>query len=249
MRFWRSLGMLALAMIVLGGSARAQGQPPAPSTPPAPAAPPPATGTGAPPATTPAPTATPAPKPNAKAPRSSQSRIPTRRSWMMGFSYGYGSANFIGAGKDAFVALPPDGFSDQSRESAPLVQFRFAYAISHKVAVGFERIDWSKKINGDQWKLSATTAMGTWFPTAGGWYLRGGWGVASAHDKHFPVEDSNANIQYSDDGFAFVGGAGYEYRLWKRWSLALQADYVYGALGENTAFNYPLGSLGLNWWF
>jgi len=246
MRFWRSIGMLALATCLFTRPTKAS---------------PIETGSPVLSATVVLATAAdsakakqPAKPDSVKAvaaakPKEKLSRIPNRRSWMFGFSYGFGSANFIGEGYDAFFALPPTGFSDKSREGGPLTQFRFGYAIQPKVMVGFERTDWSKKINGDQWKLGATTATVTWYPSAGGWYLRGGFGVADAHDKHFIDPVNNVNVKYSDDGFAFLGGAGYEYRIVKHWTLALQADYLYGALGPNTAFNYPLGSLGLNYWF
>jgi len=246
MRFWRSIGMLALAMCLF--------------TRPTPAAP---VETGMPrvAATVVLATAadsakakqpqvaTAADSAKAKQPKEKKSSIPNRRSWMFGFSMGSGSANFIGEGYDAFSALPPTGFSDQSRESGSLTQFRFAYAVEPKFSVGFERTNWSKKINGDEWRLGASTAMLTWYPKASGYYLRGGFGIADAHDKHFVDPANNIFEQYSDDGFAFLAGAGYEYHLWKRFSLALQADYLYGALGPNTAFNIPLGSLGLNFWF
>ena len=235
MRFWRSMGLLALA---IGHflAARPAGAQDKQTTTPAPAT--------AVPDTSKAKAAVVKPK----AAKTPQSRIPARRAWMIGFSYGYGSANFIGAGKDAFAPMPPTGFSTNSREASTLTQERFAAVFTPKFAFGFEHTDWSKKINGDQWKLSATNAMLTWFPHASGWYLRGGVGVASAHDKHFPDPTSNANIKYADDGFAIQGGAGYEYRIWKRFSLAIQGDYLYGALGKNTAFNVPLGSVGFNWW-
>jgi hypothetical protein len=237
MRFWRSIGMLALAMCMF--------------TRPTPAAP---IETAAPRLAATVVMATAADSALAKQaqtkqPKEKQSPVPNRRSWMFGFSYGFGSANFIGAGEDAFFALPPTGFSDQDREMGPLTQFRFAYAVQPKFALGFERTSWSKKINGDNWSLGATTAMATLYPSAGGWYLRGGFGIADAHDKHVIDAANNINVKYSDDGFAFLGGAGYERRVWKHYSVAIQADYLYGALGPSTAFNYPLGSLGINYWF
>jgi uncharacterized protein with beta-barrel porin domain len=185
----------------------------------------------------------------APAARPKHSSLASRRAWMIGFGYGYGSAAFAGTGHEAFSTLDPTGFSTSTREFAPLLQFRLGYAIRPSLAVSLERNSWSKTINGDTWTLGVTTVSYTWYPKAGRFFLRGGLGVGDAVDKEVLNSTTGANIKHQDDGFGAVGEIGYEWQFLKRISICPEIGASYMSLDNKVFADYGSASLALSWWF
>jgi hypothetical protein len=245
MRFWRSLGLLALALGILALPAHA-----ADSKQQEPAKPPPVVLT--PEAAKPAAPAVAAPAGKPAKPSTAttaHSSTPERRAWMVGFDYGLGSGSFNGTGLAAFSGLGPEGFSASTREWGKVVQFRFGYALRPSAAVTFSRTNWSKTLNGDDWKIGLSAMNYTWYPEGGQFYVRGGFGVGDASDKDIIDQSTGQHILHIDDGFGMVGAVGYEWTVYKRMSLAPQAEAAYISLDEKVFADMFNFTVAVNWWF
>jgi len=249
MRFWRSIGLAALALVSLTLPARAQDS----------------TATAKP--ATPAPVA-------AKPPAAPVSPTPERRAWMMGFGTGYGGTRFVGSDRtvvaelrsDTGVEYPPlvVGRPDWSKtdiESAPTGQFRFGYAINRHWMVGFERSAWTKDFDAYKWNFALSLMSATYFVGDGGFFLRGGAGISSLSEKVVASDNVTAKLAanadfdvpffvlYEDHGFALEMAAGWERRLYQRISIAPELSIRSMTYGNGIRTQIGAGALGFNWWF
>ena len=164
-----------------------------------------------------------------------------RSGMVLGFNVGAGSAE---------AKFDGDGGSISSdRESGGGGNLRIGYAISPKVVLGLETAGWSKKVedgNVDStWSLGVAAFGATWYPAAGGFFMRAGVGVGRAEVKW----DAGSGLTASadDTGFGLTTGLGYEWRLTRRFALGPQVDLNYVDIGDGVSMNWFNVTLGFNW--
>jgi len=158
----------------------------------------------------------------------------------------------------------PD-WSGTDFETGPALQFRVGYAINPKWSVGFERSQWTKDFEVYKWTFALSTMTATWYPGAGPLYMRGGVGICTLAEKvpsFFPesgvgitslaagvVYDDPFFVQYEDHGFGLEGALGYERRVYKRVAIAPEISFRSMTYAGGIRSQIGAASLGLNWWF
>lgn len=249
MRFWRSIGLAALALATFTLPARAQDS------------------TAAAPATVAAPR-----------PSTPKSSVPERRAWVIGFNSGYGGTRFVGSDQtvtaelrsDTQVEFPPlltgrPDWSNTDIESAPTMQLRIGYAINPKWMVSFERTSWAKDFETYKWNFALSMLSATYYPGAGHFFVRGGAGLTTLAEKvpsYFPaspvgittlgvgvVYDEPFFVQYNDHGFGIDLAAGYERKIFQRISIVPEISLHSMTYAGRIRSQIGAAALGLNWWF
>ncbi len=153
---------------------------------------------------------------------------------VLGFNLGAGSAGVNESGLDS------------DRESGLGANIRVAYAFTPQIAAGLEGNMWTREVDGETWTFSVGGAAITYYPGAGGFFVRGGIGVGTIE---YEVESGGVTFSASDDGFGFLLGTGYEWRLTRKFSLGPEVDYAHGKVNDDLSMNYVNVTLGLNWYF
>jgi hypothetical protein len=277
MRFWRSFGLLALALGILSMPAHAAGKKKGKA---------PKTANAAVAADTTA-AASQAAKSSAKKKSATHSHKPVRRAWMLGYGAGWGRADFAGSGRIPFTypgtyistqTISPDSNYyiseyDQNRlapleqQWGPLSGLQVAYAIRQSLSVGFETPSWSQDISGDTWKVRMSVVTASWYPDGGQFYVRGGFGLGAvtAKDNYQHVISTTKRIltapappvpivserEYSrlDDGIGLIAATGYEWSVYKRLALAPEVRFAYLTLTDRVFLHMFDASLAARWWF
>lgn len=164
-----------------------------------------------------------------------------RTGMVLGFNLGGGgaAAKFDGDGLSA----------ETDRESGGGGNLRIGYAVSPKVVLGLETSGWSKQVDEGNiestWSLGVATFAATWYPAAGGFFLRGGVGVGHA-EVEWDAGDG-LTLAGEDSGFGLTTGLGYEWRLTRRFALGPQLDLNYVDIGDGISMNWFNVTVGLNW--
>lgn len=158
-----------------------------------------------------------------------------RNGFMIGLSVGGGS----------------QGVEDEDeREGSGTGNFRIGYAVRPDLVLHFEGTGWTKTFDsafGDAtWTFSTGTAALTWYPNAGGGFLRGGVGVGTAS---LEIEDSGIKVSADESGLGLVAAAGYEWRLTRKFALGPHGEFVWMDLGDVGTANMFGGSLDFNWYW
>ena len=135
---------------------------------------------------------------------------------------------------------------DSERESGFGGNLRVAYAFTPQVAAGIEGSVWSRVVDDETWSFGVTALALTYYPGAGGFFVRGGIGVGSVE---YGLESGGVNFSASDDGFGFLVATGYEWRLTRRFALGPQFEYGHGKVNDDLSMNYWNVTAGLNWYF
>ncbi|HET6463486.1 MAG TPA: outer membrane beta-barrel protein [Candidatus Krumholzibacteria bacterium] len=153
-----------------------------------------------------------------------------------------------------------DGDDRQPSEGSGVMNARAGWAVEPDMVVGLEFWGWAKgyeTLVGDftvpvDVKLAATTACVTFFPDAGGFFVRLGAGLAYGHVSIEPPSSVTevATSKETRTGFAANIAPGYEWRVAKRMALGFQGDIVYLGLGDplNNAFGYGVNAQ-FNWYW
>ena len=184
----------------------------------------------------------------------------TREGFLIGFSAGAGGA--------ALELAPTSGGTITSeREGGGAGNFRVGYAVKPSLALAFESNAWGKSENATilgtefdfSYRVQVAAFAATWYPNAGGLFLRGGLGIGTGKIE---VKNQGASTEIKDSGFGFLAAAGYEWRLTQKFALGPQVDFGYMSLGEVDAtddagdpvradysVNYVNVSLGFNWYW
>lgn len=157
-----------------------------------------------------------------------------RDGMILGFNLGGGSAGETVTGFDS------------NREGGFAGNFRVAYAFSPQLAAGLEGNLWSKSKDNKTWTYSVGGPALTYYPGATGFFIRGGIGVGTAD---FSVDNGGTTLSVSDDGFGFLLGTGYEWRLGQKFALGPQFDYAHAKVNDDFSMNYFNFTMGLNWYF
>jgi len=243
MRFWRSLGLAALAVVSLTLPARAQDS---------------------------AAVAKPKSAPSSAAPERRAWMFGFHSGY--GGTRFVGSDRTVIAElrSDTGVEYPPlvsgrPDWSGTDIESGATIQFRLGYAINPNWAVGFERSAWTKDFEVYSWDFALSTMTATWYPGAGPLYVRGGAGICTLAEKvpsFFPesgvgittlaagvVYDDPFFVQYEDHGFGIEMALGYERRVYKRVAIAPEISIRSMTFAGGIRSQIGAASLGLNWWF
>lgn len=155
---------------------------------------------------------------------------------LLGFNLGYGTANVDFVGVD-------------DREESLGGSFRLGYAFNPQFAAGIEGTFWTKEVVDDvTWTFNVTTATLTYYPGAAGFFVRGGIGAGSMELEM--DQGGGVTTKFSDDGFGYLLGAGYEWRLTRKFALGPAVDYSHARVNElDISLNYVNFTLGANWYF
>jgi outer membrane protein with beta-barrel domain len=149
----------------------------------------------------------------------SAQRPQTRQGFWIGFGIGGGSAGVSFAGSDSFNLGRETGFSGYLKMGGTL---------SPKVLLGGESAGWTKEEAGTTLELGSLVAAVYFYPApATGFFLKGGPGFS------YQKNDDGTN-KYTDTGFGFMFGAGYDIRVGTKISLTPVASFYWGSLGDLT---------------
>ena len=158
-----------------------------------------------------------------------------RNGFMIGFGAGGGSSGI------------EDG---DSRESGVTGNFRIGYAVQPDLVLAFEGNGWTKSETSPIGDLTVTfstaTAALTWYPNAGGGFVRGGLGFGTASAE---VDFGGLKVSNDETGFGFLVAAGYEWRLTKKFALGPQAEFSSMSLDQLGSENMVGGSLDFDWFW
>ena len=135
---------------------------------------------------------------------------------------------------------------DSDREGGLAGGLRIGYAFTPELAVGLDGTFWTKEVDNETWSFSVGAAALTYYPGAKGFFVRGGVGVGT---MEFETEQGGVTYSASDDGIGFLLGAGYEWRLTRKFALGPQVDYSYAKVNDDISLSYVNVTVGLNWYF
>jgi len=143
-----------------------------------------------------------------------------RKGWMVGLSAGYGIGKSLNAEGDTFL--------DQGSIA---VGIRFGKMINPHILIHTEWDGWNyteeELLPKTEYSLLNYTLACSYYPgnpatLAGGIYLRGGFGIAVTNLVTPDVDNSSDNYE---TGFGLLIGAGYEFRLSRRFALGIGSGY------------------------
>jgi len=178
-----------------------------------------------------------------------------RNGFLIGFGVGGGSAE---------ATFSNDGDSVSSdRQGGGAGAFRIGFALRPDLTLALESSAWVHKetvvVLGEDvdatWSLSSTVVGLTWYPQAGGFYLRGGLGLGRVA---LELEEGGLNVTADDVGLGLLGGLGYEWRLTRKFALGPQLTAGFINLGEeetgdgttlDSSFNFVNLELAFNWYW
>ncbi len=153
---------------------------------------------------------------------------------LLGFSLGGGSAGVT------VLDLESD------RESGFGGSGRIGYAFDPQWAIGLEGDVWTKEVNGVTWTFSVGGPTVTFYPGGAGFFVRGGIGASSIEVE---IDTGTIKTSASDNGFGFLLGAGYEWRLTRKFALGPEIGYGYGKIDDDVSLDFVNATVGLNWYF
>jgi hypothetical protein len=147
----------------------------------------------------------------------SAQRRQTRQGFWIGFGFGGGSAG-----------ISCTGCGGLSRETGFTGHLKMGGTLSPKVLLGGESAAWTKDDAGTKTQLGSLTAAVYFYPApASGFFLKGGPGFS------YQSSDDGTN-KYSETGFGFMFGAGYDIRVGTMISLTPSASFYWGSIGDVT---------------
>lgn len=168
----------------------------------------------------------------------------TREGWVLGFSLGGGTAVF------------KVGDDETDRTGGGGGNLRIAYMVSESVSLGLEGAGWGRKEDlaggGDAtWSMGVSGLGVTLYPGSGGWALKGIVGVGNVNLEWDPP--GAARFEATEGGFGVALGAGYEFRLTRRFALGPRVDAGFINIGElsdgtKVESNFVNVSLSFDWY-
>lgn len=157
-----------------------------------------------------------------------------RNGFMIGFGVGGGS-------------LGVEDLSD--REGSVTGNFRLGWAVRPDLVLGLESNGWTKTFEGTPgdltWTYNVAAAALTWYPGAGGAYLRGGVGAGMVRAE---LESGNLTISGDDTGIGLTGAAGYEWRLTRKFAMGPEVNVFWMDVDAGSA-NVLGGTLNFDWYW
>lgn len=149
----------------------------------------------------------------------------------------------IGAGVGSMDVNCDDCGTDDERETSGVAYIQGGWAFSEHLLLGVELNAWAKKFEDDdigaEAQINIYNALGTltFYPTNGGFFVKGGAGVAIM-DMDLDLEGINATIDMGK-GLALVGGVGFDIPV-GRVAVTPAVTYWYGATGDMRFMNTPV---------
>lgn len=156
-----------------------------------------------------------------------------RDGFVIGFNLGLGSAT-----------VHPDQGSDES-ETGGGGAFRLGWAFQNQYMVGLDSGVWMKNEDGGDVTLSSYLACFTFYPSGGGFFVRGG---AGAGKVEVTIDVGGPDLTVSESGGAFGLGAGHEWRLGQKFALGAAADYHRFSI-DGGDFSFLNFTAQFNWYF
>ena len=149
-----------------------------------------------------------------------------RKGFWFGFSLGPGSAG---------VQCTDCIFNDRRGSGATII--KGGWTLNPQMLVGAEADIWTQGTpslpdsSTFALTLANVSATFTYFPSASsGFFVKGGAGVSMA-DFDGRIAENAVTINLGK-GPGFIGGAGYDFAVWRRVSLSVGVDYWYGRIGN-----------------
>jgi len=171
-----------------------------------------------------------------------------RTGFAVGFGLGGGIARWDWVG---------DEVDDDPKEWLAAGHARLGRALRDDVVLGLEASVWTKEydvVASDLDIGSATTTFGavtlaaTWFPGNQGFFVRGGVGVASATVE---LDLAIVELDDSDTGVAWLGAAGYEWRLSDKLAMGPSVALLFLGVDGDVARDIVVidGVIEFNWYW
>ena len=154
----------------------------------------------------------------------------TRQGWLVGLGMGGGSAEVSDA---------------TQRETGFAGSFRVGYAFSPTISLELGSNAWLKDQNGITTTFSFAGPTLNFYPGASGLVLRGGVGVGSVDVS---TSFGGGTFSASESGLGLSVGAGYEFRVTRRFALGPQVDFTWTDQDSYNT-NHISGSLAVCWYF
>jgi hypothetical protein len=135
---------------------------------------------------------------------------------------------FLGFGLGGGSAEAEDQAGSSGSDGGVGANFRIGGAVTSQVTLGFETSAWVRReeflVLGQTIDATTTLSVGTfgvtWYPsTTQGFYVKGGLGFGQAE---LDFESGGASLAYSENGFGFLAGVGWEWRLTEKFALGPQ---------------------------
>lgn len=143
-----------------------------------------------------------------------------RKGFWIGFGFGYGSAS-----------ASCDDCEGGEREGSLASSLRLGGTLNDRVLLGTEMNLWMKEDDIEDvtlW-LGSITGTVTFYPKAGGFFLKGGAGWAFV-DQDFRV--GTLAVTASKSGWGVLAGIGYDIRVGSNTSLSPCVNFTYGSVGD-----------------
>jgi hypothetical protein len=146
---------------------------------------------------------------------------------------GYGSAGTTG-----------DGFSS-AKETGPVAILRIGGTYSPSLLLGGEVAAWGRSVDGSTVIFGYASAIGQYYlDPAGGFFLKGGLGVATYRVTF--DDDPDGSDTEEESGVGVTLGFGYDYRFASKVSLTPQVNY-YRAFGMDVRPSVLQVGIALTW--
>ena len=162
----------------------------------------------------------------------------TRSGFFIGFNVGGGTADIT----------IPNG-SDTDREWGGAGNFRLGGALKNNLLLSGESTAWLKDEDNSSLTLGLVAFEVTYFPGDQGLFVKAGVGFASSSYEYDAGNGFTASK--TENGFGLQAGAGYEWRLTRKFAMGPQVEYVYVNIGGDLVDtgNYFDATLGFNWYW
>lgn len=161
-----------------------------------------------------------------------------RTGWMLGFGGGYG------------LAGPKVPTESPDREAGGTFHARLGSGVSRSALVGIEYLTWgATPTDSTSWAVVAAGPSVTWYWRSN-LYVRGmvGWAMGKA-EFETGTAPATSLVSIHDDGFAFLGAVGWEFRYRRRLAIAPEVQYLRLGLASRTTYDVMSGALSLNWYY
>jgi outer membrane protein with beta-barrel domain len=150
----------------------------------------------------------------------------TRQGFWIGFGFGGGSARFS-----------CNGCTDTTLTAAT-GHVKLGGTVRPNLLIGGELNAWTKNQNSETLTIGNVSAIVQYYPAvASGFFLKGGVGFATISDK-------NTGATATGNGFGYIVGLGYDFRVARNFSLTPIANVYYGGIGELTTAGSTTSGLG-----
>jgi outer membrane protein with beta-barrel domain len=151
----------------------------------------------------------------------------TREGFWIAFGFGGGSARF---------SCKPCT-SDTTLTSAT-IDLKMGGTVRPNMLIGGELNAWTKNENGETLTIGNLSAVLQYYPAvASGFFLKGGLGYAT-------IRDEAGGSTATGNGFGFIVGLGYDFRVGRNFSLTPIANVYYGGIGELSSGGSSTTGLG-----